>query len=65
MRQRGVTEPDVTECLRNYVSRIATSAKTQYKGPVRGRVLKVGVAPDVDTDDEKLVTTVMWEDEDG
>jgi hypothetical protein len=46
------------------MSRFETSKKTQYRTLVNGRILKVGVAPDVDTATEKLVTTVMWEGED-
>lgn len=61
MKQRGITEQDVTECLQDYVSRIETSLKTEYKGKVRGKMLKVGVAPDIDTSSEKFVTTAMWE----
>ncbi len=64
MRQRGISPQDVTECLQNSMSRFETSKKTQYRALVNGRILKVGVAPDVDTATEKLVTTVMWEGED-
>ncbi len=65
MQRRGITRDDVAECLENHVSRYETRQKREYKGPVRGRMLKVGVAPDVDTDAEKLVTTAMWEGDDG
>lgn len=66
MRQRKVTDADVEACLSDPTRmRFATSRKVQYKALVRGRMLKVGVAPDRDTDAARLVTTVMWEDEDG
>jgi hypothetical protein len=66
MRQRWITHADVVACLGSpVVSKIETSRKVQYKALVRGRMLKVGVAPDRDTDADRLVTTVMWEDEDG
>lgn len=66
MRQRKITESDVEACLRDPIRmRFATGRKVQYKALVRGRMLKVGVAPDRDTDADGLVTTVMWEDEDG
>lgn len=66
MRRRGITRDDVRECLESHPSKIETRKKTQYSQVVRGRMLKVGVAPDKDAADEKFVTTAMWEgDEDG
>jgi len=65
MARRGITRDDVRECLESHPSKIQTRKKTQYSGTVGGRVLKVGVAPQVDTADEKLVTTAMWQGDDG
>jgi hypothetical protein len=64
MAERVITKADVSQCLAQWDSRYETRVKTQYKGVVGGRVLKVGVAPDRDTDEAKHVTTAMWEDED-
>lgn len=64
MARRGITQNDVRECLEGYPSKIQTRKKTQYRQVVRGRALKVGVAPDKDTADHKHVTTAMWEGDD-
>jgi len=64
MRQRGITEADVRQCLSEYVQRLQTrKQKNQYKGNVGGRMLKVWVSRDRDTDLEKFVTSVAWEDD--
>lgn len=66
MQRRKITEAEVEAVLQGSTTmKIATSKKTQYKALVGGRMVKVGVAPDVDTDVEKLVTTAMVEGEDG
>ncbi len=62
MFARGITEEDVRQCLNEHVQRVQTAKKNQYKGNVGGRVLKVWVAPDRDTDLEKFIITLAWED---
>ncbi len=64
MARRGITRDDVRQCLENHPSKIQTRRKTQYSGVVRGRVLKIGVSPQVDTEGEKFVTTAMWQGDD-
>jgi hypothetical protein len=63
MIKRGVTEEDVRQCLNEHVQRVQTAKMNQYKGNVGGRMLKVWVAPDQDTDLEKFIVTVAWEDD--
>ncbi len=62
MIERGVTDNDVQQCLDEYVQRTQTARQNQYKGNVGGRMLKVWVAPDRDTDGEKFIVSVAWED---
>jgi hypothetical protein len=61
---RGVSEDDVRQCLTEHVQRLQTAKQNQYKGDVGGRMLKVWVAPDRDTDLERFVVSVAWEDDD-
>ena len=63
MIERGVTDNDVQQCLKGYVQRTQTARQNQYKGDVGGRMLKVWVAPDRDTDVEKFIVSVAWEDD--
>ena len=58
MIERGVTEEDVRQCLNEHVQRVQTGRKSQYKGDVSGRMLKVWVAPDRDTDLERFIVSV-------
>lgn len=65
MAQRGVSDAAVRQCLNQHVQRLQTAKQNQYKGDVGGRMLKVWVAPDRDTDLEKFIVSVAWEDDDG
>lgn len=65
MIERGVTDNDVQQCLNGYVQRTQTARQNQYKGDLGRRMLKVWVAPDQDTDVEKFIVSVAWEDDSG
>jgi hypothetical protein len=63
--QRGVTKTEVEECVRNATSIFKTrKGNNRYRAVVGGRRLKVVVAGDRDTVDEKFVITVIVEDDD-
>jgi hypothetical protein len=64
--ERGVTEAEVEECVRSATSIFKTQkGNNQYRAVVGGRRLKVVVAGDRGTADEKFVVTVIVEDDDG
>lgn len=63
--ERGVTTAEVEECVRNATSIFKTRKdNNRYRATVGGRQLKVVVAGDRDTADEKFVITVIVEDDD-
>lgn len=65
MAERGITESDVEECLRNYSSCFSSRGKNTYLGDVNGRTLKVFTAVDRDSDTLKFVVSTVWRSEDG
>ena len=63
--ERGVTKAEVEECVRSATSTFKTQkGNNQYRAVVRGWRLKVVVAGDRNTAEEKFVVTVMVEDDD-
>jgi len=61
MMERGITDNDVRQCLNEHVQRMQSARQNQYKGVVGGKMLKIWVAPDRDTDVEKFIVSVAWE----
>ncbi len=65
MKQRGITERDVEQCLSNYFQSTSNKeGKTTYLSHVAGRTLKVVVRPLHDSDDGTFVITTAWRDDD-
>ncbi|MGH3770003.1 MAG: DUF4258 domain-containing protein [Pseudonocardiaceae bacterium] len=62
--ERGVTKAEVEECVRRATSIFRTRKGNQYRAEMGGRRLKVVVAEDQDTADEKFVITVIVEGDD-
>lgn len=60
MRQRGITDSEVRQCLSNPTLRTVTAKGACYMAHLGKGELKVVVALDQDTDADKYVITTMW-----
>ena len=66
MKERAIKEQHVRQCLTEpEVHYQGGKGSNIYRARVEGRMFKVMVAHDRDTDQAKHVVTAAWEDDDG